>query len=138
MAKASAPGSLGSALRPQAALLALPAGRSSAHFRIIAPSPARYDFDVALNLPAAAHLVVQFRTGYGAVLDILDYKPSEQSESSTVNNQTTGCKSAGSRLLCVQHYPLLAAQKAGAWTFVVSKRSAPPATVRVVVKFHNP
>jgi hypothetical protein len=137
-AKASAAGYSGSVLRPQAALLALPAGHSSAHFRITAPSPARYDFDVALNFPAAAHVVVQFRTWYGAVLDILDYKPGEQSESSTVNSQATGCKSVGSRLLCVQHYPLLPAQKGGAWTVLVSKRSLPSATVRVAVTFHKP
>jgi hypothetical protein len=138
MTKASAPGSFASALRPQAAWLALPTGRSSAHFRITAPSPARYDFDVALNLPAAAHVVVQFRTWYGAALDVLDYRPGEQTESSTVNNSDTGCKLAKSRVLCVQHYPLLEAQKAGAWTVVVSKRSVPPAAVRVVVTFHNP
>src|SRR5207244_3597136 len=113
-AKAPAAGHFGSAPRPQAASLALRAGHSSARFRITAPSPARYDFDVALNLPAAADIVVQFRTWYGAVLDILDYRPGEQSEASTVNGQATGCRSLGSRLVCVQHYPLLAAQKAGA------------------------
>lgn len=137
-ANAPAAGHFGSVLGAQAASLALPAGRSSAHFRITTPSPARYDFDVALNLSAAADIVVQFRTWYGAVLDILDYKPGAQRESSIVNNRATGCKSVGSRLLCVQHYPLLAAQKAGVWTVVVSKRSIPPATVRVAVTFHKP
>jgi hypothetical protein len=122
----------------QGAVLALPVGHTSAEYRITAPSPARYDFDVALNLPTAAHVVVQFRTWYGAVLDILDYKPGEQRESSTVNNQAVGCESAGSRLICVQHYPLLPAQKAGAWTVIVSKRSVPAAMVRIAVKFHNP
>src|ERR1700719_3564835 len=74
-------------LRPQRRLLSLPAGQSSADFRFTAPSPTRYVFDVALDLPASAHIVVEFHTWYGAVLDILDYKPGEQRESSTISNQ---------------------------------------------------
>ncbi len=136
-ADAAAPGSLDSALRPQEALVALPAGHSSGHFAIIAPSPARYAFRVTLDLPAAGNVAVQLRTWYGAVLDILDYRPGEQSESSIVNG-SSGCKSAGQRLLCVQEYPLLEAQKSGPWTVLVSKRSIPPATVRVAVTFHTP
>jgi hypothetical protein len=126
------------ALRPQRRLLSLPAGQSSAHVQFTAPSPAKYVFDVALDLPASAHIVVEFHTWYGAVLDILDYKPGEQRESSTINNQSTRCKVAASRLVCIQHYPFLPAQKAGPWTLVVVKRSAPPATVRVGVTFHKP
>ena len=126
------------ALRPQRRLLSLPAGQSSAHVLFTAPSPARYVFDVALDLPASAHIVVEFHTWYGAVLDILDYKPGEGRESSTVTGLSTGCKAAASRLLCIQHYPFLPAQKAGPWTLVVVKRSAPPATVRVDVTFHKP
>jgi hypothetical protein len=126
------------ALRLQRRLLSLPAGQSSAHVQFAAPSPARYVFDVALDLPASAHIVVEFHTWYGAVLDILNYKPGEQRESSAINNQSTGCKAAASRLVCIQHYPFLPAQKAGTWTLVVVKQSAPPATVRVDVTFHKP
>jgi hypothetical protein len=136
-AKAPARKSGSAALKPQRALLSLPIGRSSVHFRIKAPSPARYIFDIALDLPAAAHIVVQFRTWYGAVLDILDYRPGEQSESSTVM-RSTGCEANGSRLKCMQHYPLLEAQKAGPWTIVVLKRSRPAANVGVTVTFREP
>jgi hypothetical protein len=124
-------------LRAQSALLSLPAGRSSAQYRIAAPSPARYDFDVALDLPTTAHITVQLHTWYGAVLDLLDYKPGEQHETSATNGQE-GCTVAGSRLRCLQHYPLLASEKAGSWTVVVSKRSAPAAVVHASITFHRP
>jgi hypothetical protein len=136
--KAPARESGAAALRPQRRLLSLPAGQSSARVQFTAPTPARYVFDVALDLPATAHIVVEFHTWYGAVLDVLDYKPGEGRESSTVTGQSTGCKVASTRLVCVQHYPFLPAQKAGPWTLVVVKRSAPPATVRVGVVFHKP
>jgi hypothetical protein len=136
--KAPASNSVSAGLRPQRRLLSLLAGRSSADVRFTAPAPANYVFDIALDLPATADMAVEFHTWYGAVLDILDYKPGEGRESSTVSGDSTGCKVAASRLVCVQHYPLLPAQKAGPWTLVVVKRSAPPATVRVDITFHKP
>jgi len=57
----------------QSASLALPAGRSSAQFRITAPSPAQYEFDVTVSAPASADIGVSIHTWYGAVLpSILD------------------------------------------------------------------
>src|SRR6202035_5803731 len=111
----------------QRRLLSLPAGQSSAQLQFAAPSPARYVLDVALDLPATAHIVVELHAWYGAVLDILNYKPGERRESSSISGQSTGCKAAASRLVCVQHYPLLPAQTAGPWTLVVVKRATPPA-----------
>jgi hypothetical protein len=124
------------ALGPQKALT-LPAGRSSAHYRIIAPSPARYEFDVALDLPKSADIAVQIHTWYGAVFDIVEYKPGVSRESANAGSQDS-CAVVGSRLKCFQRYPLLASERPGGWTIVVSKRSRPAAIVRVAVIFHKP
>ncbi len=123
-------------LRPQRTLLALPAGRSSAHYRITAPSPAQYEFDVALNLPKSADIEVQIHTWHGAVLDIFEYKPGASRERASAGSQDS-CAVVGSRLKCIQRYLLLASEKPGGWTVAVSKRSVPAATVRIAVLFHK-
>ena len=57
---------------PQSAALVLSAGRSSAHYGITAPPPARYTFDVSVTAPTSVNVAVNIRTGYGTTLTILD------------------------------------------------------------------
>jgi len=114
--------------RPQAASLALPAGRSSAQYRITAPSPAQYQFDVTVTAPASADIGVSIRTWYGAVLpSILDS-----------THDPAWCRIRGSQVACFEQFPLLPAQRAGTWTVVASKRSGPAATVDVTLAFGKP
>jgi hypothetical protein len=112
--------------RPQAALLQLPGGRGSARYRITALSPPAHRFDVAVTAPTAAEIRVAMRTWYGVTLPIL------------ARTRGPGCTPHGGRSTCLLHFPILEAQKPGSWTVLVSKRSTPPATVRVAVTFSRP
>jgi hypothetical protein len=114
--------------QPQAASLALPAGRSSAQYKITAPSPAEYGFDVAVTAPAAADVSVNAHTWYGATLGIL----------SSTRNLQEWCHRRGAQNVCVEQFPLLPAQRAGSWTIVAAKRSAPAAAVHVAITFARP
>ncbi len=113
--------------QPQPAALALSAGRSSAQYRITAPSPARYAFDVSVTAPASASVAVNMRTWYGIILTILGS-----------THDRAWCRRRGSHDICFLPFPFLPAQLAGTWTVVASKQSGPPATVRVVVTFAKP
>ncbi len=114
--------------RPQAASLALAAGPSSAQYKITAPPPAQYEFNVSVIVPAGADVGLTAHTWYGATLSIL--------------NSTRGlqqpCHRRGSQNLCFERFPLLPAQRAGIWTIVAAKRSAPAAAVRVEITFAKP
>jgi hypothetical protein len=112
---------------PQAARLVLSAGRSSAKYLITAPSPAEYSFDVSVTAPASADVAVNIRTWYGALLSIL----------SSTHDQGV-CGRRGSEETCFERFPFLPAQLAGKWTVVASKRSVPPATIRIAVTFAKP
>lgn len=113
--------------RPQAATLKLPAGRSSAQYRITAPKPAQYSFDVTVSAPASADVAVNILTWYGAQLSILDS-----------THDSGMCTLRGSQETCLGRFPFLPAQRAGTWTVVASKRSEPPATVHLAVTFAKP
>jgi len=114
--------------QPQAARLVLSAGRSSAQYRITAPSPAKYAFDVSVTAPVSATVSVIIRTWYGAIFSSI----------LTSTHDRGVCRRRGSRDICFERFPLLEAQRAGTWTVIASKRSEPPATVRVVVTFAKP
>jgi len=114
--------------RPQAANLAMSSGRSSAHYVITAPDPARYPFDVSVAAPASIDVAVSIHTWYGAVL------PSILSSS----HQPDVCRLRSSEDICFELFPLLPAQRAGAWTVVAGKQSGPAATVRIVITFTKP
>jgi hypothetical protein len=111
--------------QPQAATLVLPSGRSSAHYRITAPSPARYGFDVTVAAPASATVGVIIRTWYGAIFSSI----------LTSTHDRGVCRRRGSQDICFERFPQLEGERAGTWTVVASKRSGPPATVRVAVTF---
>jgi hypothetical protein len=114
--------------RPQSAILALPAGRSSAQFRITAPSPAQYEFDVTVSAPASADIGVSIHTWYGAILPSILDSTHDQAWFQVRGLQET----------CFEQFPLLPAQRAGTWSVVASKRSEPAAKVRVAVVFAKP
>lgn len=114
--------------RPQAANLAMSSGRSSAHYAITAPDPARYPFDVSVAAPASIDVTVSIYTWYGAVL------PSILSSS----HQPDVCRLRGSEDTCYELFPFLPAQRAGAWTVVAAKHSGPATTVRIVITFTKP
>ena len=114
--------------RPQAANLAMSSGRSSAQYVITAPDPARYGFDVSLTAPASIDVAVSVHTWYGAVL------PSILSSS----HQSDVCRLRASEDICFEPFPLLPAQRAGAWTVVSAKHSGPATTVRIVITFAKP
>ena len=113
--------------RAQAARVRLPAGRTSAQYAITAPSPARYGFNVQTVAPVGAVFSVHLRTWYGAVLSVYD-----------TADLGPACRVAVAVRTCMGLFPLLPAQRAGAWTVVVSKRSSPAATVAVAVTFAKP
>jgi hypothetical protein len=114
--------------QPQAANLALPAGPSSAQYRITAPSPAQYGFDVTVTAPASADVSVNARTWYGATLGIL----------TSTRDLGESCTRRSAQDVCFERFPLLPAQRAGTWTIVAAKRSMPTATVRVEITFGHP
>ena len=114
--------------RSQAASLVLPAGRSSAQYRITAPSPAKYEFDVTVTAPASAKVSVNAHTWYGAMLGIL----------TSTRDLQDGCKRRGSQDVCFERFPLLPAQRAGIWKIVASKGSGAAAKVRVAITFAKP
>jgi hypothetical protein len=114
--------------RPQAASLVLPAGRSSAQYRIAAPAPAQYGFDVTVTAPASADVSVNARTWYGATLGILV----------STRDLQGSCTRKNSQDVCSERFPLLPAQRAGIWTIVAAKRSMPAATVRIAITFAKP
>jgi hypothetical protein len=105
--------------------LVLPAGRSSAQYRITAPSPAKYGFDVTVIAPASADVGVSIRTWYGAIFSSI----------LTSTHDPGACRTRGSQDVCFERFPQLEAQRAGTWTVVASKRSGPAATVRVAIVF---
>lgn len=113
--------------RPQSALLSLPRGESSSSYRITAPSPARYAFDVKVTAPASATVGLHIRTWYGDVFSVL---------SST--NERASCRASGLNDICTLGFPLLPAQRAGVWTVVATKRSGPAARAHVTVTFVKP
>jgi hypothetical protein len=114
--------------RPQTASLVLQAERSSAQYRITAPSPAKYEFDVTITAPASANVSVNAYTWYGAVLGIL----------TSTRDLQDGCKRRGSQAVCFERFPLLPAQRAGIWTIVASKQAGAAAKVRVAITFGKP
>jgi hypothetical protein len=113
--------------KTQSARVSLPLGRTSAHFGITAPDPARYAFNVVTAAPTTTAFSVEMRTWYGAVFSIYDSA-----------DYGSECRQRSGRRTCLGRFPLLPAQRAGAWTVVVSKRSAAAATIAVAVTFARP
>jgi hypothetical protein len=114
--------------RPQAASLAMPAGRSSAQYTITAPDPARYQFDVTVTAPASVDVGLSIRTWYGAIF------PSILAST----HQPGACGPSGSQDVCSELFPFLPAQQAGSWTVIAAKQSGPAVTVRIVITFVKP
>ena len=114
--------------RPQAANLAMSSGRASARYVITAPDPARHAFDVSVSAPASVDVAVRIDTWYGAEFPSILVS----------SHQADSCKLRGSQDVCFERFPLLPAQRAGAWTVVAAKPSGPATTVHVVITFAKP
>jgi hypothetical protein len=114
--------------KPQAANLAMSSGRSSARYVITAPDPARYAFDVSVSAPASIDVAVRIDTWYGAEFPSILVS----------SHQSDSCKLSGSKDVCFERFPLLPAQRAGAWTVVAAKPSGPATTVHVAITFAKP
>ena len=121
----SSPGVVG---RPQARSLALPAGRYSAQYKIIAPDPAKYAFGVVVTAPVSVDVSVSIRTWYGAILPSI----------LTSSHAPDYCTQNGSQDVCTEPFPLLPAQRPGEWTVVAAKRAGPAATVHIAITFTKP
>jgi hypothetical protein len=106
----------------------MPAGRSSAQYKIMAPDPARYQFDVVITAPASVDVGVSIHTWYGAIF------PSILGST----HQLDVCRLSGSQDRCSELFPLLPAQHAGSWTVIAAKQSGPAATVRIAITFAKP
>jgi hypothetical protein len=114
--------------KPQAASLAMPPSRSSAQYKITAPDPAQYEFDVTVTAPVSVDVSVSIRTWYGAILpSILDS-----------SHDASFCRVRSSEDVCFELFPFLPAQHAGSWTVVAAKQSGPAVTVRIVITFARP
>jgi hypothetical protein len=124
-AVARAPGATQLVGRPQAAVLWLAAGRSTAKFTITALAPREHTWDVTISAPAGADVEVHIVTWYGVSFSVLDTTRDRQS-----------CATSRGRTVCVLRFPLLEAQRPGPWTVIARKRTAPAAAVRVQVTFH--
>jgi hypothetical protein len=109
----------------QARTLDLPAGRSSARFEITALAPSRHTWDMRVSAPAEADVGVWIRTWYGQRLRVLDS-----------TRDRSSCRLAASRSVCSLAFPRLEAQRPGAWTVFVAKRSTQSAQVRVSLVFN--
>ena len=114
--------------RPQVASLMMANGRTSAQYVINAPNPARYGFDVSVTARASTDVAVRIRTWYGAVFSNILIS----------SHQSGACSLRGSQDVCSEHFPLLPAQRAGAWTVIAAKPSGPATTVRIAVTFAKP
>ena len=88
----------------------------------------RYAFDVSVSAPASVDVAVRIDTWYGA----------ECPSILVSSHQSDSCKLSGSEDVCFERFPLLPAQRAGAWTVVAAKPSGPATTVRVVITFAKP
>jgi hypothetical protein len=91
---------------------------------ITALSPPIHTYNVQIVAPARADIAVRIRTWYGVDLGVIDS-----------TNEKPWCTVRGKRSVCVLPPPLLEAQRAGPWTVIATKRSRPPATVRIAVTF---
>jgi hypothetical protein len=112
---------------PQVGILRLGRGSSVKRFTIIALPPPQYAWDARVVAPAAANIVVNAHTWYGVDLNVM---PSTQDRQN--------CRIIRQTSSCLAHYPLLEAQRPGRWTVSASKRSGPPAAVRVAITFIRP
>jgi hypothetical protein len=104
----------------------MPVGPSTARFEITALAPPRHTWDVRVAAPSDADVGARIRTWYGQRLRVLDS-----------TRDRSSCRIEASRSVCSLAFPRLEVQRPGAWTVIVTKRSMPPARVRVTVIFNE-
>jgi hypothetical protein len=111
--------------RPQVTNLLLARGRASARYVITAPNPAKYAFNVRVTARASTDVSVRIRTWYGAVFPSILVSSHQQGT----------CSLKGSEDVCAEHFPLLPAERPGAWTVIAAKPTGPATTVRIAITF---
>ncbi len=109
--------------RPQAAVLRLPRGHSTAKFVITAVP--HDTWDVRISAPASADFEVDALKSDGELLHLLE-----------TTQQREGCAITGTRLRCFMRFAIGANQAPGRWTVIAKKRTEPAATVRIGVTFN--
>jgi hypothetical protein len=94
---------------------------------VTALDPPTHTTHVEIVAPASADVGVRIRTWYGQYLGVV-----------TSTKNTDWCHLRPRVSVCQVGFPLLEAQRGGPWTVIVTKRSAPAATVKVEVTFQRP
>lgn len=108
----------------QPKILELGKGKNSAEYRIEALDPATHIFSVGIATTPKADLKVWVTTHYGVTLRVVD---------STLKDPS--CQRSMKRLACRLAFPVLEAQRAGAWTVHVLKMTGEAATVVITFSF---
>lgn len=105
-------------------ILNLSRGRASERYQVRALDPPTHTYTVRIVANGSPNLAMWFTTSYRAKLGVVE---------STVNDPS--CRVSPTRTLCLLEFPALEAQRAGAWTMNVIKRSDPPTTLTITVAF---
>jgi hypothetical protein len=122
----STPASLGSfGGRPQAAVLRLARGHSTARFVITAVP--HDTWVVRISAPASADFEANVLTSDGERLSILE-----------TTHQREACARDGTRLHCFLRFAIGANQTPGHWTVIARKRTDPAITMRIQITFYRP
>jgi hypothetical protein len=111
--------------RPQAAVLRLPRGRSTARFVITAVP--HDTWDVWISAPASADFEVNVLKSDGERLSLLE-----------ATHQREACAIAGTRSHCFLRFAIGANQTAGPWTVIAKKRTGPAIAMHIQITFYRP
>jgi len=109
--------------RPQAAVLRLPRGHSTAKFVITAVP--HDTWDERISAPASVDFEVDALKSDGERLSLLE-----------TTHERAACAITGTRLHCFLRFAIGANQTPGRWTVIAKKRTEPAATVRIGVTFN--
>jgi hypothetical protein len=101
-------------------------GRVTVMYPVEALDPPTHTYSVRVVLPLEADIAAWFTTDYGQKLHILD--SSFRADVCIVHHRLR---------VCQPQYPALEAQHGGVWTLHILKRTMPPATVTVTVRFEE-
>jgi hypothetical protein len=122
----STPASLGSFVgRPQAAVLRLARGHSTAHF-VITGVP-HDTWVVRISAPASADFEVRVLKSDGERLTLLE-----------TTHQREACAITGTRLHCFLRFAIGANQTPGPWTVIATKRTGSAIAMRIQITFYRP
>jgi hypothetical protein len=93
-------------------------------YLVQALDPPTHTFEVRLVVEPLARLSLWFRTPYGQRLDLVR---------SSITDE--GCLAETDRVVCIQEFPALEAQRGGEWTLHVRNLSGRPTAAEITVTF---